>query len=431
MAQVITNSTELLDGGQIENKLHGALKSGQSPFALNDLRCYDKSQILVKYNAIFNGVYASSGDNRLPAHEGYRSSISFKFGSTPYNAYNAGYSTYLFIDPNFDGTAFAEVRNGSTLFTTANNSVGVGYFMFYTGANWAYWTTNSYGVIDGNYQIYVPSYVSETWGPYCYYTSDVNADLASIVSYLDTNNGWTTNLGSIYKNSSTGEWHTSFNEAMGTWGPKANGTYVQNWDLEGDWLTYRFKRISNGIITEEGERYKNTLRSISPSSFSITYSGQNITVNITSSVKWYGYVSSGAFITGSGSGEGNGSIIFSVSENTSTSSGRSGTITITDPIGQLSSVNISVSQAAAPVPSTPVPYYGFLDIAYVTYDLSEDKNNCYYSGQTGTIYYNSTNYTYYQDANLTYTALPGYYMITQGMDGYPTFGDSEFLLLNY
>jgi len=429
MSQVITRNDELLDGGQIENKLHGALKSGQSPFGLDDKRCYDKGQIATKYNAVFNGDYALSADNRLPAHEGYRSAISFKYGSSPYNAYNADFSTFLFVDYAFDGTAFAQVRNGTSLYNTNNNSVGVGYFMFYTGSAWAYWTTNTYGTVDGNYQIYVPSYIEETWGPYCYQTSDVNADLASIVSYLDTNNGWTANLGSIYKNSSTGEWHVSFNQAMGTWGAKANGTYVQNWDLEGDWLTYRFKRISNGVIIEEGERYKNTTRNISPASFSVSASQNNITVNITSSVKWSVQVASGAFITGGGTGEGTGSVTFTVASNSG--GARSGTITVSDPIGQLSSVNITVSQAAYSVPLSEVPYYGFVDYNYLTFDLTEDKNNCYYSGQTGSIYYNSTNYTYYQDSAGNYTALPGMYMITQGMDGYPGFSDSEFITLNY
>lgn len=236
MAQAITNNTELLDGSQIANKLTSALKSGQTAFASNDLRCYDKGQILTKYDAYFNGVYATSGNERLPAHEGYKSSISFKFGSTPGNAYNAIYSTYLYIDPNFNGTAVAEVRNGSTLYTTSNNPVGAGYFMFYTGANWAYWTTNSSGVVNGNYQTYAPL--------------------------------------------------------------------------------------------------------------------------------------------------------------------------------------------------TPVAYYGFLNYYLFTYDLAEDKNSCYYSGQYGTIYYNSSNFVYYQDQAMTYTALPGLYMTVQGTDGYPTFSDSEFLILN-
>lgn len=235
MAQIITNNTELLDGSQIANKLASCLAVGQSPFASNDLKCYDKGQILAKYNAFFNGVYASSGYERIPAHEGYKASVSFKFGSNPGNAYNAIYSTYLYIDPNFNGTAIARVRAGSTLYNTNNTTVGAGYFMASTGSQWIYWTTNSSGVIIGNYEVY--------------------------------------------------------------------------------------------------------------------------------------------------------------------------TATVT------------------------VPYYGFLAYANFTFDASTDRDNCYYSGLNGYLYYNPNNDTYYQNSGFTAVALPGMYLTYKGTDGYPTFSDSNFLTI--
>lgn len=437
MPQVINSGLELLDGGQITNKLVSALKSGQSLFTLDDKRCYDLGQIQAKFIIGLAPSHASDSSSRLLAHDWYLPYVSFRRGTTVLNAYNAGSVNYLFISSGFNGTTENILGTGTTLYISYESpssytTAPEGYYMN-PGDNY-YWYVNSSGVVTGSRQYYTPIYLEATY-TYRLYNSDPNYSASSAISWCNTN-GWTPNNYTIYQNGSDHKWYSSYNVNGGTWGALVTGFYFSedpNGAAGSTYLMYKFKRISSGVATSGGG-YKNPTFSISYSN-QIAVAGGTITVTVTSGIAWSPSITSGgayASITSINPGYENGTFVITIQNNPNQST-RSVGFTVVDSAGLISAKSGTITQAAyVPPPSyTEVPYYGFLDIAYVTYDLAEDKNNCYYSGQSGTIYYNSNNYTYYQDANLTYTALPGYYMITQGMDGYPAFSDSEFLLLNY
>lgn len=158
MAQVINSSEELLDGAQIAFKMVSALKGGQSPFASNDLRCYDLGQIKTKYYTALSDTYSAAPDNRLPAHSGYFPIVYFKYGTTDAIAHQATLSSYVFKDNSFDGTADSYVAIGDTLYSAygspgSNTPAPAGYYM--RGDNFYWYISGTAGVIASS-GTYVP-----------------------------------------------------------------------------------------------------------------------------------------------------------------------------------------------------------------------------------------------------------------------------------
>jgi len=92
----------------------------------------------------------------------------------------------------------------------------------------------------------------------------------------------------------------------------------------------------------------------------------------------------------------------------------------TDQLVQLADISVS----STPPPSTP---YDFVGWAALTGSLPDDKDMSYNSMATGTIYLGEDN-IYYSDIELTTYATNGVYTITRGIDGYPTFVDSTFII---
>lgn len=425
MAQVINSSDELLDGAQIANKLASALKTGQIAFATNDLECYDIAQISAKYNIGLSQVYSLAPTNRLPAHLGYFPLATFRYGNSPLAAYNAGETTYYFLDPTFNGTNLSTVVVGSVLYEEYNNAqdniiASAGYYML---PNNSYWIIGANGAITGS-GTYTPDALQNTF-PYCYLDTDSSADLATLaqeVNQMSYATGWGNALGTIYQRSSDHLWYNSYDPNSGTFGYVVTGTFVREGEYQG--LDYYFVKVSAGNQLSEGYRYKRPILSALSYTATIGASGGNITVTVTSYIKWQAQVTSGdGYINGQAYGEGNGSFIVTVNPNSS--SARNIAFSVTDRWGFVSAQTGSISQAAAPPAYTEVAYEGF---TYLTGDLTQDKYDAYNSNWIGFLYL--TGGVYYQDTACTVPADNGIYLTYKGIDQYPNYPGSTWLILN-
>ena len=82
--------------------------------------------------------------------------------------------------------------------------------------------------------------------------------------------------------------------------------------------------------------------------------------------------------------------------------------------------------SATPAPSyTVVDYLGYCELSG---DLATDKGCAYDSNVIGELYY--SNLVYYKDTSLSLVADNGIYMTYKGIDGYPEYSDSEFIIIN-
>lgn len=427
MAQIINSSDELLDGAQIANKLATALKTGQTAFATNDLECYDIAQISAKYNIGLSQVYSLSPTNRLPAHLGYFPLATFRYGNSPLAAYNAGETTYYFLDPAFDGTNLSTVGVGSVLYEEYNNAqdnivASAGYYML---PNNSYWIIGANGAITGS-GTYTPDALQNTF-PYCFMDTDAGAELQTLaqeVNQMSYATGWGNALGTIYKRASNHLWYNSYDPNNGTFGSVVTGTFVREGEYQG--LDYYYVKVSAGNQQDEGYGYKRRNFSVVfADTNTIGAAGGNKTLIVSSTIKWQAQVTSGdGYVNGQAFGEGDGSFIITVNPNSSVA--RSIAFSTTDRWGFVETRNGTIYQDAIPPTYAEIPYYGF---AYFSGDPIQEKDDAYHSEMEGTLYLQDG--IYHQDTACTIPADNGIYLTYKGADIYPSYPGSTWLEIDY
>lgn len=310
---------------------------------------------------------------------------------------------------------------GTTLYTnsTASNYAPLGFYMNPT--NRVYWFiggTNGYISSTAVYYSGIDLFT------YCHYSTSQTLEQA--VAYATNNSLWGTSAGTIRKNGDDNKWYSGYDSTTGIWSNLVTGVYIQSNSTHGA-LVYDWKNISNGVATE-GTSYKNPNITLSYDTGYMSSDGGTRTISVTGGVKWVAIItSSNASISGSNWGDGSGSFVISVGENTGAPRDISFTVSERVGISGVSSKYGVFGQLEPAGSYVAVPYYGFLAYDLFTFDLADDKSNCYYSWNSGTLYYSAGQY--YSDTSLTLYADYGMYMLYKGVNGYPTFSDSEFLIL--
>lgn len=435
MAQLITDNRELLDGEQIRNKLALCLKSGQTAFAVGDLKCYDKGQISAKYNVNITEAFTLSPTGQLIPHLAYTPKVSLKGPySTAKFAYQASiWTERVYIDTEFTGNNAFDYRVGSKLYDSYNKAgdyayAPEGYYVYSQAGNQAsYLIIGANGAItgiatytaDGAYEDFQYAEMDSTW----------DVDLNTMRQNLNGSNAWSTVVGTLYRRVSDSKWYHSYDPNTDAWTLLSTGAYVFNYDS----LIFRYLRVNAGSEQGRGLAYKKTNFTISTYSSTAPATQTAINISVSSTIKWQVVLTAGssyATLSGTTQADGNGTHTFTITIAENSGSQRAVSFRIYDREGLgVSDITGTITQAAyVPTPSyVVVPYYGFLSYDLFTFDLAEDKSNCYYSGNSGSLYYSAGQY--YRDTSLTSYANSGMYMLSMGVDGYPTFSDSEFLTL--
>lgn len=427
MPQQILSDTELLDGGQIRNKLYGALKSGQTEYTSEDLQCYDIGQIQTKYNMGLIGEYATAPSTRLPASSGYFKYLSLKYGGTVSGAYSGTYSSYAFIDIGFNGLQYSFPESGDKLYTlnidNALYPVSEGYYM--NSSNQWYYVSGIEGIIGSTGQ-YDTSYALEKFD-YLYSSAYSTDPISNGLGYLNSS-GWNTILGSIYQKSSNSFWYDSYNSSTGTWGGWVNGLFIKEHAFYS--LRYRALRITSGNYHTEETGYKQVSFYVTPVGSSSSSSGSGLTdwlIEITSTVYWRATITVGSgyasFTTGGGQvsqvdGEGSSNLYLKIDANSSYSS-RTITITVVDIFGEATGWSHQITQDASVL--TP----NSINLRYSSITAQDAaaqtlSNTYYYYGTfgTGTTLYTNSTASNYAPSGFYMNPTNRVYWFIGGTNGY-------------
>ena len=167
-----------------------------------------------------------------------------------------------------------------------------------------------------------------------------------------------------------------------------------------------------------------TTLSVSPNSLSFTSSAASQTFTVTSNNGWYVSKEASWLSVSPSTGNNNRTVTVNVDRNTSTSS-RNATITVRSNVSGVSTQNISVTQAGAPIPTTAQVRFR-KDGAYTYYTSMGIENSSrnlvvshYFGSGSGTSgYYTVTAGTYYPVAYISNMGYWEYYYLSDGIYRY-------------